>query len=869
MTLLVQPTSNFWVSPVADRENSLRFQKTIFSRKSILSSASASLVSKVGTFALAAKTIDTVTTDYDTKIRHFCDVGNLKKAVELLHVSPKSELDLMTYCMVLQLCAERKSLNEGRKVHSVLISNGVEISGILGTKLVFMYVSCGDLKQGRELFDVLANEKVFLWNLMMNEYAKIGDFNNVVELFNKMRALNVDPNSHTFTSVLKLLGSLKSEDGGEAVHACAMKMGLSSHNNVANALITFYFKVGRFLSAFKVFDELSDRDVVSWNSMISGCVSNGAAVKGLELFQEMLEAGIDVDFATLINVLVACTDCGVLLLGRAVHSYVVKSGPDVLMFGNVLIDMYSKCGDLISASRVFDKMSSKNAVSWTSMMAGFTRAGLSDKAISLFRQMETEGPKPDVYTITSVLHACSLYGSLENGQYLHEYVRKNGFDSSLSVCNSLIDMYAKCGSMEEAKKVFNQLGIRKNIVSWNALIGGYTKNGLSNDPVNMFTEMQRLLKPDGFTLACVLPAADLRKGLQIHGYILRSWFWPDQHVANALLDMYVKCGALVLARSVFKSIIVKNLVSWTVMVAGFAMHGFGRESIETFNQMRKTGIEPNEVSFMATLSACSHSGLLDEGYRFFNIMRYDCNIEAKLEHYGCVVEMLSRAGKLSEAYKFIKSMPVEPDAKIWSELLCGCRVHHDVNLAEKVAEEVFTLEPENTEYYMLLANVYAEAERWEEARKLTERISRIGSKKKNLKNTGCSWIEVRGKVEIFVSGDYMHPQMTKIDKLLTELRSLMKEHGKYLKTKYALIDEDETGKDGAICRHSEQLAMAFGVLNLPPGKTIRVVKDVRVCRECHEMAKFMSKVTEREIILRDSNRFHHFRDGNCSCKGYW
>lgn len=809
------------------------------------------------------------TTDVNIEICSFCELGNLRNAVQLLCTAQKSELETKTYCSVLQLCAELKSLEDGKKVHSIICSNGLVTDGLLGAKLVFMYVNCRDLREGRRVFDKVVNEKVFLWNLMINEYAKIGDFGESIRLFRKMQELGIEPNSYTFPCVLKCLAALGNVEGGNQVHGYLLRLGFGCHNSVMNSLITFYFKCGRVESAEQLFDELSDRDVISWNSMISGYASNGLAEKGLEIFKEMLVLGVDVDLATIVNVLVSCASIGALLLARALHAYAIKACLDRgIMFNNTLLDMYSKCGDLDSAIRVFEKMGKRSVVSWTSMIAGYVREGLSDRAIGLFREMEKSGVSPDLFTITSVLHACACNGSLDGGRDVHAYIKEKKMDSSLFVSNALMDMYAKCGSMEEAHSVFSQMPV-KDSISWNTMIGGYSKNCLPNEALTLFFEMQGVIKPNSITIACILPAcaslAALERGREIHGHVLRNGYSSHQYVSNALVDMYVKCGALVLARLLFDMIPSKDLISWTVMIAGYGMHGFGSEAVATFNQMRNAGIEPDEVSFISVLYACSHSGLPDEGWRFFNIMRNEYNIEPKLEHYACMVDLLSRTGKLSKAYRFIETMPIEPDATIWGALLCGCRIHHDVKLAEKVAERVFELEPENTGYYVLLANIYAEAEKWEEVKKLRERMGRRGLRK----NPGASWIEIKGKVNIFVAGDRSHPQAKRIGFLLKRLRTKMREEGFFPKTKYALINADDMEKEVALCGHSEKLAMAFGILSLPPGKTIRVTKNLRVCGDCHEMAKFMSKSTSREIVLRDSNRFHHFKDGYCSCRGFW
>ncbi|KAL9455888.1 hypothetical protein AB3S75_005173 [Citrus x aurantiifolia] len=751
--------------------------------------------------ASISKTIVCKTKNYNAEISRFCEVGNLEKAMEVLYSSEKSKIDTKTYCSILQLCADLKSLEDGKKVHSIICESGIVIDdGVLGSKLVFMYVTCGDLKEGRRVFNKIDNGKVFIWNLLMHEYSKTGNFKESLYLFKKMQSLGIAADSYTFSCVLK----------------CLAVVGNSR----------------RVKDAHKLFDELSGRDVVSWNCMISGYIANGVAEKGLEVFKEMLNLGFNVDLATMVTVLSGCANCGALMIGRAVHAFALKACfSKEISFNNTLLDMYSKCGDLDGAIRVFEKMGERSVVSWTSMIAGYAREGVFDGAIRLFRGMVREGIEPDVYALTSILHACACDGLLEIGKDVHDYIKENDMQSSLYVSNALMDMYAKCGSMADAESVFNQMPV-KDIVSWNTMIGGYSKNSCPNEALDLFVAMLQKFEPDGVTMACILPAcaslAALERGREIHGYILRHGISADRNVANAIVDMYVKCGVLVLARSLFDMIPAKDLILWTIMIAGYGMHGFGCDAIATFNDMRQAGIEPDEVSFISVLYACSHSRLVDEGWRFFNMMRYECNIEPKLEHYACMVDLLSRTGNLSEAYRFIEMMPVAPDATIWGSLLCGCRIHHEVKLAEKVAEHVFELEPDNTGYYVLLANVYAEAEKWEEVKKLREKISRRGLKK----NPGCSWIEIKGKVNIFVAGDEME-------------------------------------KEVALCGHSEKLAMAFGILSLPAGQTIRVTKNLRVCGDCHEMAKFMSKTARREIVLRDSNRFHRFKDGRCSCRGFW
>ncbi|KAJ0964880.1 hypothetical protein J5N97_026018 [Dioscorea zingiberensis] len=807
-----------------------------------------------------------------TEIRRLCKMGNLKEAMNSISRmdSEISNLDLETYCSVLQLCAEIGSLLDGRKVHSIISSSETEIDPVLSSKLAFMYLKCGDLREGRRLFESLqSKDHPFLWNLLMYEYARNGDFEESVHLFERMWFSGIRPNSHTFTCILKCFANLKWGREAEKAHGFLLKLGFDAHNAVGNALVSLYSKCGRIESAVLMFDEMPDKDIISWNSIISGCVLNGLAEMGVELFTKMWFAGIPIDLATLVSVLPALAEIGHFRVGSVVHGYSIKCGlGKEITLSNSLLNMYSKCQNLDDAVRVFERMGERSVVSWTSMISGYSRDGRFEEAIALFVKMELEGIRPDLYAITTVLHACSCHAAIEEGKFIHNYVSRNGLDSDLFVANALMDMYAKCGCMEFARSVFDGT-INKDIISWNTLIGGYSKSSLPNEALGLFSEMQLKMKPNCVTMACILPAcasiSSLERGREIHGHILRSGYLLDGYVANALVDMYAKCGALPLARLLFDRMVVKDLISWTVMIAGYGMHGYGKEAISIFNEMKREGIQPDDVSFIAILYACSHSGLIDEGWRFFNIMRNEYRIEPKLEHYACMVDLLGRAGRLTKAYKFIESMPIKPDGTVWGALLCGCRTHRDVKLAERVAEHVFELEPENTGYYILLANIYAEAEKWESVKKLRERIA--GRRLK--KNPGCSWIEIKGRVQIFVSGDKSHPHSKKIELFLESVQRRMKDEGHIPKKIYALMNADDSLKEETLCGHSEKLAIACGILNSPRGKPIRVTKNLRVCGDCHEVAKFISKMAAREIILRDSNRFHHFKEGRCSCRGYW
>lgn len=342
-------------------------------------------------------------------------------------------------------------------------------------------------------------------------------------------------------------------------------------------------------------------------------------------------------------------------------------------------------------------------------------------------------------------------------------------------------------------------------------------------------------------------------------------FEDNVFVGTSLIDMYCKCGRVEMARKAFDCMKGKNVKSWTAMVAGYGMHGRAREALDVFYDMIGVGVKPSYVTFVSVLAACSHAGLLEEGWHWFNKMTDQFGIEPGVEHYGCMVDLLARAGRLTEAYNLIKGMKVRPDFVVWGSLLGACRTHKNVELAEICARNLFELDPENCGYYVLLSNLYADAGRWDDMERL-----RISMKNRKLvKTPGFSLVELRGRVHVFLVGDREHPQHKEVYKYLDELSVKLQEAGYVPNMASVLHDVDEEEKEMALRVHSEKLAVAFGIMNSVPGSTIQVIKNLRVCSDCHTVIKLTSKIVNREIVVRDSKRFHHFKDGLCSCGDYW
>ncbi|CAK9193903.1 unnamed protein product [Sphagnum jensenii] len=536
--------------------------------------------------------------------------------------------------------------------------------------------------------------------------------------------------------------------------------------------------------------------------------------------------------------------------------------------------------------------------SWNMKLAKYVKDGQPEKAMQLFQQMQQEGMSPDTFTFVQVINACAGLGALENGRLVHDQLIQSGCESNIFLGNSLVDMYAKCGSIEDAWRVFNKMPSRdvvtwtamilghcgsmedawrvfnkmpsRNVVTWTAMISGHVNCGQGQKALELFRQMQQEgVRPDSVTFVGVLNACAsvvaLEEGKCVHQQIVECGWDSDVFVANSLIDMYAKCGSMEDAWSVFNKMPSRDVVTWTTILGGCAMHGHGKEALKHFEQMREEGVQPNDITFICLLSACSHSGLVDEGMHCYASMVTDYMISAKLEHYTCMVDLLGRAGRLQEAKNMVMAVPCKPHVAAWMALLGACRIRGNVEMAERVAKRILEMEPNNAAVYVLLSNIYAAAGN----RLLCENVERRRKENGVKKQQGRTWIEVNNEVHTFVVGDQDHPQMTEIHAELQRLSGLMHDAGYMPCTKFVLHDVEEEEQVLHLCHHSEKLAIAFGLINTAPGTPLRIRKNLRVCEDCHTSIKFISKIVGRAIMVRDANRFHHFEDGVCSCMDYW
>eukprot|EP01018_Ginkgo_biloba_P008707 Gb_07635 [translate_table: standard] len=761
--------------------------------KCIHLSARISLISPIATptkISVRGECIHKINVD----ITKLCKESRLKEALDILYIVDRRgiQVDSETYTSLLQVCTDMKALSEGKRVHNHIRESGFDQNIFLSTKLVNMYVICNSLVDARLVFDKIPTRNVFCWNAILRGYIRNGLCEDTLSLYHQMLREGIQPDRYTFPYALKACTGLSSLQEGRKIHDSVIASGFESHNVVASALIDMYTKCGSMNYARQVFDKMSERDIVTWSAMIAGSAQNGCCDEALKLFRQMQLAGLKPDPVTIASVLPACARLVALQHGKEIHDYIIRSGFDYDIFvRNSLIDMYTKCENTDDARHVFDNMSVRDVVSWSSIIAGYSQNGHFVETLELFWQMILAGVKPNSVTFASVLPACAGLTNIKQGKEIHNYIIRSGFESDVFVGSALIDMYAKCGNMDIASLVFDRMS-HTDVVLWNAMIAGYTQNGHCNEALELFHQIQQAdVKPDSVTLVSILPAcahlATLQHGKEIHAYVMRNGFESDVSVGNALIDMYAKCGSIEFGHCVFDKMSERNVISWNTMIAGYGMHGHGEEALAFFYEMQKAVMEPDCITFIALLSACSHAGLVDKGRQYFNCMSQDYEIIPRMEHYACMVDLLGRAGCLDEAWDFIKKMPLKPSVDVWGSLLGACRVHCNIDLAEFVAEHLFELRSDNAGYYVLLSNIYASAGRWVDASKVRKLIKDKGLKKE----PGCSWIEIGNRVHAFLAEDRSHPQLEKIYATLESLVGPMKEAGYVPDTTFVLYDAEE------------------------------------------------------------------------------
>ncbi|XP_027347052.1 pentatricopeptide repeat-containing protein ELI1, chloroplastic [Abrus precatorius] len=579
-----------------------------------------------------------------------------------------------------------------------------------------------------------------------------------------------------------------------------------------------------------------------------------------------------------------------------IHAALIRRGLDHHPILNFKLQRsYSSMGHLHYSVALFNRTQSPNVFLWTAIINAHTHSGLCHQALSYYTQMLAHPVQPNAFTLSSLLKGCTL----EPARAIHSHAVKLGFSSDLYVTTGLVDAYARGGDVMCAQKLFVTMPERslvtltamltcyakhgmirearllfegmetKDVVCWNVMIDGYAQHGYPNESLFLFRRMLgEKVRPNEVTVLAVLSSCGqlgaLESGRWVHSYIENSQR-VNVRVGTALVDMYCKCGSLEDARKVFDLIEGKDVAAWNSMIMGYGTHGFSDEALQLFYEMCCIRLKPSDVTFIAVLTACAHSGLVSKGWEIFNLMKDRYMMEPQIEHFGCMVSLLGRAGHLQEAYDLVRSMDIEPDPVLWGTLLWACRLHNDVSLGEEIAGFLVSHNLASSGTYVLLSHMYAAAGNWVGVAKVRSLMKDSGVEKE----PGCSSIEVNNKVHEFLAGDLRHPKSKDIYSMLEEINCWLKANGYIPKIDVVLHDIGEQQKEQSLEVHSEKLALAFGLISTNPGTTIKIVKNLRVCLDCHAVMKMISKITSRNIIMRDRNRFHQFENGSCSCGDYW
>ncbi|KAF7012918.1 hypothetical protein CFC21_027062 [Triticum aestivum] len=837
-------------------------------------------------------------------IRSLTAAGNHAAALRALSSlsASSAQLDHFALPPAIKSAAALRDGRAARALHAAALRRALlhRPTPAAGNALLTAYARCGDLDAALALFAATPTElrDAVSYNSLISALCLFRQWERALDALRGMLAEGRhDVSSFTLVSVLLACSHLAGDDGrrlGREAHAFALKHGFLDAGRERfpfNALLSMYARLGLVDDAQTLFRNTAAAfspgggDVVTWNTMISLLVQGGRCGEAVEVLHDMVALAVRPDGVTFASALPACSRLEMLALGREIHAVVLKDGDLAAnsFVASALVDMYAGNERVGNARRVFDMVPEpgRQLGMWNAMICGYAQAGMDAEALQLFSRMEAEaGCAPSETTMSGVLPACARSEGLAGKEAMHGYVVKRGMAGNRFVQNALMDMYARLGEMDVARRIFAMIDPR-DVVSWNTLITGCVVQGHIADAFQLVAEMQlsssssmeedAIVMPNNITLMTLLPGcaalAAPARGKEIHGYAVRHALESDIAVGSALVDMYAKCGCLAASRAVFDRLPRRNVITWNVLIMAYGMHGLGGDAVALFDQMAAGGeAAPNEVTFIAALAACSHSGLVDRGLELFRGMERDHGVKPTPDLHACVVDVLGRAGRLDEAYNIITSMqPGEHQVSAWSSLLGACRLHRNVSLGEVAAERLFELEPDEASHYVLLCNIYSAAGMWEKSVAVRARMRRQGV----AKEPGCSWIELDGAIHRFMAGESSHPASAEVHAHMDALWERMRREGYAPDTSCVLHDVGEAEKAAMLRYHSEKLAIALGLLRAPAGAAIRVAKNLRVCNDCHEAAKFISKMVGREIVLRDVRRFHHFRDGSCSCGDYW
>lgn len=708
---------------------------------------------------------------WNAMIAAFSQNGQGREALEVFHRMKQEGIrpDKFTFISTLDACGCHTALQEGEDIHAAVVHSQYKEDVSLNNALVTMYGKCASLDKARQVFSEMSQRDVISWTVMITAYTQNGHGKAALELFPQMKFHGFRPSKITFISILDACTSVVALEKGREVHALIVESGYEQDVVVGNALVNMYGKCQSLNIAKLMFARMSHHDTVSWNIIIS---QNGHAKETLELFHQMHLEGVKPDRMTFIYILDTCASLGFLNEGQLYHTFIKNSKlENDIVVGNALITMYGRCRSLSCARSVFEGMTYRDIVTWNAMIVACAQNGHGQEALRLFHEMALAGMKPDTITFICILDGCAKAALLDEGKMIHKEITENGYEQDTMIGNALISMYGKCGSLENARTVLSRI-IQRTVVSWNAVLTACIQNGHGREALVLFCRMKlEGVPPDAITFICTFEACTsltaLEEGQEIHMAVVDCGWELDPVLANALINMYGKCGSLNDARSVFRDMHHPNVVSWTAMIAACAQNGHGNEALVLFHQMQSEGVKPNHITFTCVLTACSQTGQLDDGRQHFVSINRDHGMTHTLEHYVCMIDLLCRTGHLDEAEDLIIKMPFKRVAVAWLSLLGACRIHGDLERGSRAAKICIELNPKNATPYIMMSHIYAASGRWDDVARMREALKNLGiySQEEGI------LIEVNSTVQEFVFGCLMRPWKQELEVESQEVRS--------------------------------------------------------------------------------------------------
>ncbi|XWS36880.1 hypothetical protein CRYUN_Cryun20dG0123100 [Craigia yunnanensis] len=677
--------------------------------------------------------------------------------------------DRTSFAVVLKSCAVLEEFGVGVQVHGVTVKIAFDEDVVTGSALVDMYGKCRRLDDSIRFFYQMPEKNWVSWSAVIAGCVQNDKFIKGVELFREMQREGIGVSQSAYASVFRSCARLSAFRLGWQLHGHALKTNFASDLIVGTAILDMYAKCGSMVESQKIFNLFPIRNLQSFNAIIIGHARSDQGFQALHLFQLLLKSDLVFDEISLSGAFSACAAMKGYLEGVQLHALAVKSTFESnICVANAILDMYGKSGALAEACRIFYEMERRDAISWNAIIAAHEQNGNEEETLSHFVSMLQSRLEPDEFTYGSVLKACAGQQALNYGMEIHNRIIKSGMGLHSFVGSALVDMYCKCAMMEEAEKIHERIE-QQIMVCWNAIISGFSLQKESEEAQTFFSQMLEMgLKPDQFTYATVLDTcanlATVGLGKQIHAQIIKLELQSDVYICSTLVDMYSKCGNMYDSKLIFEKATNRDFVTWNAMICGCAQHGLGEEALKIFEDMIIENVIPNHATFVSVLRACAHIGLVEKGLHYFALMSSDYDLAPQLEHYSCMVDIMGRAGQVSEALKLINDMPFEPDDVIWRTLLSICKIRGNVEVGEKVANSLLQLDPQDSSAYILLSNIYADARMWDKVSDM-RKIMRYTKLKKE---PGCSWIEIKDEVHAFLASDKAHPRCKEIyEKLFT------------------------------------------------------------------------------------------------------